>query len=364
MSWKKINSFIFVAFIAPATLCFNSTLKAQEFGLEYTGELQTNFRKEHTDEYGIKTPSVNFLNLLRLKFTMPLGKGVSINARTLSAVKTSEQQLVPDLQTYSNIETFENIPIMLEKLDIEWQIDSCNTLYAGVRNMNEDYFTSDVTSFFTNSSCGIVPALSANYPIGNYPYSSVGLHFTHETDKYSIKASLYNAIGYRDFGGRENVFRFCPGDDGVLALAQGEYKHRGSRYFLGGGLHYGDLYYTKEEKEVRPTLWLYGEQKVTERLYLIAGYSHSFNTPELQLLDEEYPLCSDFAGFGAKYNFKKLEVGAFTNYAHFSFDEEWATELTCRIPIAKHLVIQPALHIINNFNGTNAAGLMRFCVDL
>ena len=28
-------------------------------------------------------------------------------------------------------------------------------LFVGVRNVNEDFFTSDVTSLFTGSSCGI-----------------------------------------------------------------------------------------------------------------------------------------------------------------------------------------------------------------
>ena len=42
-------------------------------------------------------------------------------------------------------------------------------LFVGVRNVNEDFFTSDVTSLFTNGSCGIFPTIAASYPIANFP---------------------------------------------------------------------------------------------------------------------------------------------------------------------------------------------------
>ena len=50
-------------------------------------------------------------------------------------------------------------------------------LFVGVRNVDEDFFTSDVTALFQNSSEGIFPTVASSYPIANYPYSGLTLYF-------------------------------------------------------------------------------------------------------------------------------------------------------------------------------------------
>lgn len=72
-------------------------------------------------------------------------------------------------------------------------------LFAGIRNMNEDYFTSHFMSLFTNSSCGIFPTISANYRIANYPLASMGIHLERKIRELTIMASVYNGVGYKSF---------------------------------------------------------------------------------------------------------------------------------------------------------------------
>ena len=145
-------------------------LHAQDFGVEYTTELQTNFQ------------GCNFVNLLRLNAEIPISKSVTIEASTISIAKTRNERLLDDLQTFSNIEE-DNLPLAIAVCGANWQINDKHSLFMGIRNMNEDYFTSPVTSFFTNSSCGIYPTISANYPIANYPVASVGMHYCYEDRK-------------------------------------------------------------------------------------------------------------------------------------------------------------------------------------
>lgn len=141
--------------------------------------------------------------------------------------------------------------------------------------MNEDYFTSPATSLFTNSSCGIFPTLSADYQIANYPVASVGLHYELQFTRWSLQASVYNGKGYYRFAGKENVFRFCPQQDGILSVTSLNYQHHDSNYHVGFALHSG-MYMDyeegtpeKTEKERRKIIWGYAEQRLAPGLHAL-----------------------------------------------------------------------------------------------
>lgn len=323
---KRKFTIIFLCLLCTTRIC------AQEFGVEYTGELNTNFSSK-----------ANFLNLLRLNASLPLGKHLTFNASTLSYVEAKDESVCFDLQLFSNLKAY-NIILALSNLNLQWDINERHTLSLGIRCMNEDYFVSPVTSLFTNASCGIFPTISVNFDIANYPLASMGAHYRYQKmfspDAKSgiiVQGSLYNGQGYYNFAGRDNVFRFCPKDDGLFGLAQIEYQHHDSHYFLGvcGMGDFADYY----DSPLSTTLWAYAEQQITDRLTLIAAYSHAFLTDAL---------CSDFAGVGGKYDWRCCEFGLLTDYANFFLGGEFATELTCKVQVNKYLHIQPALHLISS----------------
>lgn len=315
-------------------------LNAQNAEVEYTSELQSNYR------------NFNFVNLLRLDAVIPLNSSIAINAATISIAKTSENRLIEDLQTFSNIEE-DNLPLALAVCGINWKIDGQNTLFAGLNNMNEDYFTSTVTSFFTNSSCGVFPTISANYPIANYPMASIGVHYSHEKDLLKFQASLFNGTGHNRLIGRENVFRFCPKDDGLFGIAQAEYHYMGNDYFVGicGRYYLDDNFNTSS---LGTAFWAYTEQNPTDRLSFIISYSHAFVAPE----------CSDFAGIGGKYTFKNWELGLFADMARFEKTTEYAVEITGRMSLNTHLYIQPTVHAIITGHNFHAVGMLRINMKL
>lgn len=168
---KLIKYLLVIATVSPCR-CF-----AQKLLISYTTELQSDFKK-----------GSNWVNLLRLDFSAPLSPSATLEAATLSTAKTRTESLAHDWQTFSNIEE-DNHPLAVAVLGIRQPMGN-SSLFIGIRNLNEDYFTSPATNLFTNSSCGIFPTLSADYPIANYPVSSMGVHYELQQAQWDLQASL------------------------------------------------------------------------------------------------------------------------------------------------------------------------------
>lgn len=323
-----------------ATACVISTACGQTAAIEYTGELQTNFDGKY-----------NFVNLLHLSLDKKIGKAVNLSLSTISTVKTGDH-IIDDLQGFSNIEA-DNLPLAIAVAGITWSINENNSLFAGIRRVDEDYFTSDVTGLFTNASCGIYPTLSCNYPVATFPDAAIGLHYRHEAQRWAAQASVYNGTGHHRFTGSDNAFRVCPSSDGVLTMVQGEYHGSHGDYFAGAAMHYGRVDEVAR-RQARTALWAYGEQHVTSVLSLIVGYSHAFNH------DSQ---CSDFAGLGATWQHNKITAGIFSDYARFDKGNEWATEVTCKYQLNDNLALQPAFHYVHN-SDNKVAALLRVVMNL
>lgn len=311
------------------------------FELEYTSELQTDFKRTRMG------------NLLQLGADIPLSRNLSFKVATISYATTDEQPLADDLQGYSNIDA-DNLALAIKVAGFTWKVNDCHSLFAGIRRIDEDYFCSDGLALFTNSSCGGFPTITGNYDIAVYPTAAMGVHYVYEHKNLTVQGSLYNGIGHNRFSGKDNVFRICPKSDGVFALGQVEYRYRDSHYFLGASVHHGDLDGTSDKK-LRPTAWAYAEQALSDNLTLIAAYSHAFSS--------DSP-CRNFFGIGGKYSIGKAELGVFSDYTRVDGMGEWATELTCNYELTNILSIQPALHIIDTDNHTKCIGMMRLGVNL
>lgn len=339
---------IIVSFLRATAVMGCCPLAAQEFGLTYTTELQTDFKK-----------GTNWVNLLRTDFSLPIGEHFRADLATISTAKTREDRLVDDLLTFSNIEEG-NIPLALSILGLNCQIGK-SSLFFGIRNLNEDYFTSPCTSLFTNSSCGIFPTISTNYPIANYPVASVGLDYKLELKHWTFESSLYNGTGYRNFTGRENVFRICPKSDGILSVTSINYQNNDNGYYFGFALHDGlpvgdeegsERQETAEKKkELNTVLWGYAEQRIFPHVHMLLQYSIS---------PTEKKGCRNYAGAGFVFQCKNTTGGIFTGYADFKDKYEWVSELTWQIPCWKNGYIQPTLHFIKNNQEKAVIGLLRF----
>ena len=330
----------------------DSTKLRPKFSLEYTGELQTDFK------------TTSHVNLLQLRAEQPLSRSLSFQAASLSVASTQDDLLFENMMGYSNIDAYDKA-FALMVAGFQWNINNRHTLFAGVRRMDEDYFCSDGMSLYTNPSCGIFPTISCNYFIATYPYAAMGLHYAYETDRLCLQASIYNGTPSQDFTGCDNVFRICPKSDGVFALGQAEYRYRDSHYFLGASLYNGyeyDLYSGGEElqeeplgRKTYPTMWAYAEQALSSRCMLIAAYGHSFSSDDL---------VRNYYGLGAQYALGKLRFGLYSDHVRVLGVNEWNTELVCHLDLNDYLSVKPVLHILNSDGKTQCIGLLRLTVNL
>lgn len=198
---------------------------AQEFSGELTSEWQWDMNKR-----------TNWVNLLRLNMRLPLanGKG-AFEAATLHVAKTKEETILADWQGFSNIEA-DNMFAAIAVLGYMHTWRNAH-LFVGVRNVNEDFFTSNETLLFTNSSCGIFPTIAASYPIANYPFSGLTLYFDVTRGGWTFKNSIYNGMGYNGWKHNDNPFRLNPKQDGIFNISQLEYAYHNAHYFAGLALH-------------------------------------------------------------------------------------------------------------------------------
>ena len=164
--------------------CINICLAhAQSFNGQYISEWQWDMNR-----------NTNLVNQLRLELSVPIGKGKdSFEAATLHVAKTNDG-IIDDWQGFSNIDE-DNHFALLAVLGYmhEW---NSGHLFVGVRNVNEDFFTSRVTSLFLNSSEGLFPTIASSYPIANYPHSGLTLYFDVTKGKWTFRNSLNNGAGY------------------------------------------------------------------------------------------------------------------------------------------------------------------------
>lgn len=201
-----------------------AAVHAQEFGGQLISEWQWDMN-QHT----------NWLNQVRLDLNLPLwhGRG-AIEAATLHLANIRHEALIDDWQGFSNIEAG-NMLAAIAVLGYSHHWASAR-VFVGVRNVNEDFFTSPVTALFANSSCGIVPTIAASYPIANYPFSGLTFYFDVTRGRFTFRNSLCNGVGRNGWRHDDNPFLLRPKDDGVFNMSQLEYAHRGAHYFAGAAI--------------------------------------------------------------------------------------------------------------------------------
>lgn len=342
---KKKSSIRFYCLVI--CLMYGRKVTGSELDLTYTTEVQTDFRK-----------ASKWVNLLRLDLSCRLDKKIRFCFSSISIAETCEESLVNDWQGFSNIEE-RNLPFAPAVLGLEYK-GNRSSLFLGVRNVNEDYFTSPCSSFFTNSSCGIYPTLSANYPLANYPKSALGLDYKLNYKDWTMEVSVYNGTGHQALAGKSNVFRFSPDTDGVLGLSSVNYRKNDSEYSMGAGIHRGmcvgdetgveEAGTSPQQKRMTCVLWACVEQRVCKRGYALLQGSVR---PSVE------GGCRSYAGAGGVVKYDKVSFGFFLDYADYTTAHEWAGEVTCRWACTSRMTVQPAIHLIRNSNGNYAAGLLR-----
>ena len=327
---------------------------AQSFNGQYISEWQWDINK-----------NTNLINQLRLELSVPIGKGKdSFEAATLHVAKTNDG-IIDDWQGFSNIDADNNFA-MLAVLGYmhEW---NSGHLFVGVRNVNEDFFTSDVTALFLNSSEGIFPTVASSYPIANYPYSGLTLYFDVTKGGWTFRNSLYNGAGYNGWKAHDNPFLVRPKKDGIFNMSQLEYEHKGGKYFAGAAVHTrqypinedGEMVPAEESKgKVTCAWWIYGEQSVWK-----AGDRNISCMVQYSENTSHQNACYRYAELGGAYQDEKNECGLSGQYARFQQGSEYSLEVTWKRQLTESISLQPSFQYIKNDNGDFTALSARLYVS-
>lgn len=327
---------------------------AQEFGVQYITEVQTDFEK-----------STNWMNFLRLDASLNIGKRGSIDFASIHTFKTLDRPVADDWQVFSNI-TNDNLAFGLAVLGYTHQFCDKFKLFAGVRNVNEDYFISDGTGLFVNSSHGIYPTIAENYPLGNYPLSTLGIHANWTlNDNWTVQGSLYNGVARQLFGPDHGLLDIRK-DDGIFFMGDVNY-HQNSKlpgtYFAG--VSYSNKIHGEEMTEDKTNFayWVYGEQSIYK-----SGDSHIDLMAQFsQNLSVDFG-CKRFMGAGVLlYNILTDKIdntfGINVNNADYDFGDETVLEATYSLQLTDHIGIQPAYQRIWNDGGSHNAALLRLNIE-
>lgn len=334
-------------------ICLNTYPSyAQLFRGEYTTEWQWNLKRK-----------TNWVNLLKMNLTLPLWdhRG-TFEASTIHVAKTDES-IIDDWQTFSNIEEENNrAAIAILGYMHEWR--ECR-LFIGIRNVNEDFFTSEITSLFTNSSCGIFPTISASYPIANYPLSGLTIHFDVSKGGWVFKNSLYNGVGYNGWTHHDHPFLIRPKKDGLFNMSQLEYSYHSGHYFAGTAIHSRHFLTDEEgnisspEESISKTScawWIYAEQSIWS-----AGETCVFCMIQYSENTDRENGCYRYSELGCAYKDRCNQCGLSGQYARFRQDSEYSLEVTWKRLLNKSLALQPTFQYITNGKGRFVLFSTRLC---
>lgn len=348
-------------------MIINLIVSSSVFSQENENKIKVGTNITTEGEYNFNNNKANLANLLNVSIETQQWKGFSFQANLLSAENLRLQEnkfysVVDDRQVFSNILLDEELPLALFQFGIKKQITDNFSIFFGVSNLNGDYFTSSYTSLFTGSSHGIYSTIADNWSVGNYPASSLGLHFDWEIVKgLTFKNSFCNGRASTSWN---EVFHFKPKNDGIIDISELIYKQDEETNGLIGEYHVGFLYADalKDEKNNNKTN-SYSVFGLIEQPF----YKGSFNIG--MLLQGGYSPKKDndtysYYGFGivGENIIKKDDkIGIIVNSALYKEDEkETDVEITYNIPIIKYISIQPAIHFVNTNNKNNTLGLIRF----
>lgn len=142
---------------------------------------------------GIKDGN-NTLGLLDVNTWYYINKGFLKNTGfNVHLIKTTNakpsEDLIGDIQTVSNIEG--RSTRFFYELLVYYKINKIN-FTIGLHDMNSEFNVSETALNFINSSFGIFPVVTLNFPTSTFPITTFGTVISYNTKRLDIAGGLYN----------------------------------------------------------------------------------------------------------------------------------------------------------------------------
>lgn len=293
---------------------------------------------------------------------------------------TPSADLLGDMQIASNIEAGNHT--YLQELWFRQRIGKVS-LTIGLQDLNVEFAGSENGSLFLNSSFGIIPVISANFPASIFPLTTLGLMARWEVNSRTawLNAVYDGSPTDFDFNPYNIKWKFASGD-GLLAIS--ELQHNVGSNKLPGTYKAGFYVHNHSIEKIFSynfpdslnhsilAAYVYADQKIWEseekslNLFLQTGYS-----PSKTCVNKYYwGFGINGYGFLSKHNNDAIGLA----FAHAGFGSSYGSETTIEFswqkPVGKHVFIQSDIqYIINpggkwsNLNNCMAA-ILRFGISL
>lgn len=334
--------------------------QVRSWGVEYDSEVQSDLKRK-----------ANWVNLLSISYNTDIWRGGELDVQTVSVFKTRKNRILDDIQIFSNIEE-KNLVLSLFIAGYKQAMDRLQ-IFGGIRNLNEDYFNDDLTSLFTNSSCGIFPTISLNFPVPDFPMSSIGIHVEYELDnKLALKSSVYNGVAGFVFSDSQSLFDINLNKNGFFNISQLTYSEDEADKLLlvnvGGLFHsaYSNITDDRQNmlRKLNYTLWGSAEFGVisSDRVDISSLLQLSYASRHLNFC--EFYGAAGFVAHNLVPMRVENKVGVVVNYASFQTVNEKGVELTWKVAAARWLTCQTSFHGIKTGHKYHQALMLRLSVGL
>lgn len=320
-----------------------------------------------------------YLGMLDFALTLNTGRtGLWNNGQVYLQIEnthgaTPSDNLTGDIQVFSNIENGDYTYLYMAYY--RHQLDDL-VITAGVHDLNSIFHASEVGSAFINSSFGIMPGASLNFPFSIFPKNSLALVGEYQlNNRIIVNAGIYDG----DPGTLDeypyNLDLTVNSDQGYTAIAEihlirkseegreGTYKI-GTQYNSGQYVDFSN----GDEKTGNFGVYAIADYMVTKDIGFFAQLSYA---PEQYNVNPIYGgagmnLFSPFSNrdddiIGLAFAYAKMNE----NFNAFDLGHESVLELTYHWALSKNIVIQPDVQYIINPGATSGldnalVGMFRF----
>ncbi len=295
---------------------------------------------------------------------------------------------VHDLNVLSNIDSYDSLRLYEAWLQQEFA-NGKFSIRAGQLLADAEFFVSQYSGLFVNSSFGALPVVSFNFSSPIFPIAAPGVRLRAEpNESMFLEAAAFGGnVGDPAGNNKHNLRLSFPGDDGILIFAEMGYtlnprstagsdsladKLSGT-YKLGGCFDSGEFSPGDNNPRVHQynyAIYLLADQEIwhsdravdrTLAFFCRLGFAPQDRNTMTAFVDSGLTLQGLLAGrkndlLGLGFSYGQLSDSLVDDLGHkVSNHNETVVELTYRIALNSHASLQPDLQCILNPGGVRPA---------
>ena len=328
----------------------------------YTGELTSNFNPGLVNN----KKETLYLDNLDITLTLDTGQAGLWDGGTLfiyglgNSGRDPSADVIGDLQTVSNIEAPNTF--LLYEAWFEQQFGELFSVLVGFHDLNSEFYVSEYSSLFLNSSPGIGAEISGNVPVSIFAKTglAVRLHL-HPTEHLYIQAAVYDG---------DPATRALKGSEGKMYIIESGITSDSGSYKLGYWQHTANITFNGHNYSSD-----YGYYGIIDQTLLTLGAGRSIGAfirwGGVPGSRNEITSHTEFGlhMHGLIPARSEDDFGIAFIRANTHRGQESVYEFTYRAQLSSWLAVQPSLQVVRHpgsdpRNSTINVGLLRFEVAL